>query len=759
MSWVFLFFAVTFLRGFLEGVLERSQVIGFRLETAQSVEMMFLHGPLFYLLVLSLATLVLSVLARSPADRTARAALAFSPVILVAPLVDAVLSPHGFRLHYFSDLAAAGRGLILTFNPAVSLKGVSPGMRVEVLLACLGGALYLRAKRGGVLLPAVAFVAVYLIPVFAGSLPALFTLVARGNVPEHTLFTQGGLVFSETRKYALVLLPVAAVATALCYARYRAGHGHGSLRSLARASRPLRSLFYGSIAGFGLVLGASFLKPYYPEFLSDSFARLGALAAVLSIYFLFQFQVILNDYFDREIDRLSSKRTYFTLEGFGSTEAAILAVVSLALSLAFAAAVGYASLTILLAAHIVGIVYSVPPMRFKRLFLVNTFVLALGVLLVAYLGFSLFGGRHSIAAFPHGVAGAMVVGFTMALGIKDVSDYADDCRGGVRTIVTVLGFSWGRRLLAAAMLAMYVAVPFLVRYPLLAVVCVPCGVASALGVLRWGERTVFIAFFVFAAAIGVLTWNGSVFQRDGGAGSEGPADPRDAIGRGLGTYLEGINLAQGSKHAEAAQLFHRLAAENTPALGHLLPDALTRMGVAELRLGKASKAYGDLDRAAAAPPFPEDAAVHAAAAGLEAGYRTQSLQLLDEAIDRRPQSARLHLARAAILVDSYPAAATADLEFAYRCSYDLAVTCAYLGDVTRAAGNTPRAEQLYRKALTVDPCSIAALVGLADILRARGDLEAAAEMMMEIASILGASGKTKEAAYWARSADETRRGE
>lgn len=756
-----MFFAATFLRGLLEGVLEESRVIGFRLEAAQSVEMMFLHGPLFYLTVFSLVALVLSALGRTPIDKTTRAVLAFSPVILVAPLVDAVLSPHGFRLHYFGDIAAAGRGLAFTFDPAVALRGVSPGMRLEVLLACIGGALYLRAKRGGLALPVVAFVAVYLVPVFAGSLPALFALAVRGNVPENTVFKAGGLVFSGTRKYALVQVPVAAAAVLLCYARSR----RGDLISLLRAARPLRSLFYASITCLGLVMGASFLKPYYPGLASDPFAYLGAVAAILSIYFLFQFQVIVNDYFDREIDAVSGKQTYFSLgvagggsggseavvvgRGFGACDAAVLGTAYLGLSLAFAACIGYASLLILLAAHVVGIVYSVPPMRLKRFFLINTFVLSLGVLLVAYLGFSLFGGRHTIGAFPRGVAGAMVIGFAFALGIKDVGDFAGDSRAGVGTAVTVLGPKWGRRLLAGAMLAMYVAVPFLVEYPLLLVACVPCGVASALGVLRWGERVIFVAFFVFALAMGILIWNGAVLQAGDLAGEPagegagaGLSDPREAIGSSLGAYLEGVALAEGmawdggtrdggTREAAIEQL-SGFVASRPAAMDYLLPQVLTTMGIAELRQGRAADAYAHLGQAAAAPPFPEEAAVYVAAAGLEVGYSVQALSLLDGAIVLHPQSARLRLARARVLIESSPARALGDLEFAYRCGYDPAVTSAYLGDLARTAGRVDHAERFYREALAVDPGSAAALTGLAalaETLRARGDLDRAAEMM------------------------------
>lgn len=735
---MFVFFGVTFLRGFLEGIFEESHVIGFRLEAAQSVEMVLLHGPLFYLTVFALAAFVLSWLARAPVDRTARAALAFSPVILVAPLLDAIVSPHGFGLHYFANMAEAGRGLALTFDPRVALAGVSPGMRLEVLLACIGGAIYIRARRGGLLLPAVAFISVYAVAWFAGALPALFTLAVRGNVPESTIFAAGGLVFSETRKYALVQLPVATLGVLLCYAKSR----RGKLGQSLAASRPLRSLFYAAVTALGLVMGAAFLRPYYSGFLSDPFAGLGCAAAVLAIYFLFQFQVILNDYFDRQVDQALAKRTHFTGDPLTGAQAAFIGTASLGLSIAFAAAIGYAALVILLTALAAGIAYSAPPMRLKRFFLVNTFVLSLGVLLAASLGFSLFAGRHTIAAFPHGVAGAMIVGFTLALGVKDVPDYVGDTQAGIRTIVTVFGPLRGRQILAAAFLVMYVAVPLLVRYPLLLFVCVPCGIVSALGVLRWGERVVFAAFFAFAIAMGVLMWQGRVL------GGEDLSSGREPLGKGIGAYLEGVSPVPGEALEGQAAALGRFVSGAPPAMAYLLPGALTSLGRLELGQGRAPEAYQNLNRAASAPSYPEEAAVYAAAAGLEIDRSTEVLEALDQAVSLHPQSARLRIARARVLIDRAPARAMPDLAFAYRCGYDLAVTCGYLGDVERLIGQPERAEAFYHEALAVEPNSLPALAGLAELALARGAAGPAAAAIDRLVRVLNSQGRREEAAAW-----------
>jgi homogentisate phytyltransferase/homogentisate geranylgeranyltransferase len=732
--WILLFFAVTFLRGFLEGIFEESQTLGFRLETLPSLEMMFLHGPLFYLLTFSFGALILSVLAKSTVDRTLRVVIIFSPVILVAPLLDAVLGPQGFRLYYFQDAAAALRAVVYTFCPVKVLEGVSPGMRVEVLLACLGGAIYLWVKRSRLLFFVMGFVTIYLVALFGGFVPALYTWIVQGHTEEARIFKEGGLILTDSRKYALVHLELATLLLFWGYLRFK----RGRIRKLMTSIRPLRSLLYLFATGFGLLLGAIFLRDYYPEYQADPFMIPAVAGSLLAIFFIFQSQLLVNDYFDRDIDRVSAKRTFFALGTVEACEALTIGSVMLTLSLAYAAAIGYAALLLCVAAHLVGIIYSAPPVRLKRFFLLNTGCIACCIMLAVYLGFSLFAGRHAMAAFPGGVALFVFGVFTFASAVKDLPDAEGDRLGGVRTFATLFGVRASRYALSVIVVAAYLAAPLLLGRPILLAASLPCGVLSAVALLKERERWVFVLLFLAVTLLGILAWRGYVL-------APASLSPRSEM---MGRYLKGVELIASGNSAAGVEQFDAVINGRPPGSEHLLPDMLVRAGKAKLRAGRAEEGYRSLASAWQAAPYREEAAVYAAAAQLEMGRSGKAAAFLTDAIAVRPQSARLRLARGRVLLDRDQQQAARDLEFAYHCRLERAVTCSYLGDLSRRAARAQEAVFFYEEALGVDPDFIPAWAGLAETHLQAGNDTAAKACMAKTRDLLAEAGRLQEARRW-----------
>ncbi|MDP6529189.1 MAG: UbiA family prenyltransferase [Gemmatimonadota bacterium] len=548
------FLAATYLRGIAEGVLEESQTLGFRLETVASVEMTFLHGPAFYLTVFSLVALFLSVSARTSMARTARAVLLCSPVILIPPLVDAAIRSHGYLLHYFPDLHAAARAAALTFWPGADLPGVSPGMRVEILVACIGGAAYLRAKRPGGLSPVVGFLAVYLSALAAGSLPALYALLAgRGGAPESALFTPGGLVFSDSGKYALLHLLVSSTVLLAALAR----HHRTRLGDLLIAARPFRTAFYLFVTGFGLLLGFVFLRPHYPALAADPFLAPALLGVLATIFFLFQSQLLTNDLFDRPLDLVSRKRTSLTLGILDEGEARVAAAAAGILSLAFAATLGYAPFLITMTAHAVGFLYSSPPFRMKRFFPLNALAISFCILLSAYLGFSVFAGRHTVAAFPGGVAAFLFLCSALVVSIKDLPDEEGDREGGVQTLATLLGARRARIALGGAALSAYLFGPLALGRPVLLLAAVPCGVLTAHAILRGRERRVFALLFAALLVLGVCVFRGFVLPPESALPAPGEVSAFRAPPSEAGAVRAAIAELERGRESEAAATLTR----------------------------------------------------------------------------------------------------------------------------------------------------------------------------------------------------------
>jgi 4-hydroxybenzoate polyprenyltransferase len=738
-AWSAVFVGITFLRAFLEGVLEESQTLGFRLETLQSLEMAFLHSPLFYLTTFTLASLILSALARTIITKTTRVILLFSPVILVAPIVDALIRAHGFQLHYFSDSSAALEAMVYTFCPfTTELGGISPGMRIEVFVACVGGAIYLWAKRRHFLWAVAGFTTIYLVALFAGYLPALFTLIARGNIPENGIFVPGGLIFSDSRKYALVHLLFSTAILSVCYFRAKSGR----LGELLGSMRPVRSVFYLFATGFGLVLGAVFLRDYFPEFVDDPFLLPAILSALAGVFFIFQSQLILNDHYDREIDLISSKRTYISTSSVAPGEAKAMASVMFALSLLFAAVLSYATFLIALASHVVGFLYSAYPFRLKRIFPLNTILIAVSILLAVLLGFSLFAGRHTLAVFPHGVALFLLATFAFVASVKDIPDSEGDRRGGVTTIATLMGARRAGMILATAVIAAYFAAPFLLEYLPLLFVSTPAGVLSAIALLRGREFWVFVLLFVSVAVLGVFVWNGDVLRPETGI-TEGVT---------VGEYFRGVE-AQEDGDFELAQIrFNRALDSSSNETEYVLPELLTRLGKTALAQDEPDLAYDHFIEASRSPNHPEEAYAFASGILWSKGNPRAASDLLTTGISLRPRSARLRLARGKMGIPFDYDGALMDLQYAYKCRLERDITLSYLGDLSRLHGKLDTAMEFYGKALSIEPKSIPALAGLAEVSIELGDAKAAIDLMLEVSTLLEADNRSQEADRWLKRA-------
>jgi len=255
--------------------------------------------------------------------------------------------------------------------------------------------------------------------------------------------------------------------------------------------RPLRLIHYAGFAAGGAVMGAAVgeaaLDPYFLFYVSIS-----ALAA-------FQGAVFLNDIFDAEIDRLAGKQTPFSRGLLGRRDSYILAASLSVFSLILALRCGLASFLALLAAHVISLLYSTPPLRLKRLYPLNVFLLALAGLAVMASGFA---SHAPVVLFPLRMLILVVVTLTATFGTKDMADVEGDRRRGIRTLFTLLGLEKGRWVNAGLVLISYLLTPLILAYPRLYWAAAPFGVlTSALIVMRGKKKltqalilTIYILF-------------------------------------------------------------------------------------------------------------------------------------------------------------------------------------------------------------------------------------------------------------------------
>ncbi|TET23100.1 MAG: hypothetical protein E3J71_03670 [Candidatus Stahlbacteria bacterium] len=249
------------------------------------------------------------------------------------------------------------------------------------------------------------------------------------------------------------------------------------LLGILKLLRPLRLLHYAGFAAGGAVMGAAVgevpLDPYLLFYVTVS-----ALVA-------FQGAVFLNDIFDAEIDRLAGKKTPFSRGLLGRRGSYALAASISIFSLILVLRCGLASFIFLLAAHVISLAYSTSPVRAKRIYPLNVFLLALAGLAVMVSGFA---SHASVRLFPLRMLILVVVTLTATFGTKDMTDVEVDRRRGIRTLFTLLGLGKGRWVNAGLVIVSYLLTPLILDYLRLYWAAAPLGVLTAALIVMRGRK-------------------------------------------------------------------------------------------------------------------------------------------------------------------------------------------------------------------------------------------------------------------------------
>jgi len=532
-------------RNLLESVFEAGRAMGFDWRPEVSAPMVFLHFPLFYVTLFLLLALWVRWITRGEPARIARAVAAGFAVLLVAPLVDAVVSGgRGYDLRY---LQAAGSILWRFWDPGGEVGEISPGQRVEILLAVLLLGLYavhlLRGRGAALTAPggeaalvsagrecglsafstawraAAAMGGGFLLMALLGAWPALFARLGLPGLPAAEAYVAAyqlrGLVANESARHALVLaLPFLGVG--LLFAREL---DPARFSALARRVAGMRMLHYTGLAPLGVLLAWLVYRDALPGAFANPVDWTACAVLWVSVAAAYVAAVCWNDLADTVADGVNRRARPLvarvcdvdSLERIGAAAAAV------ALFLALCA--GYAPFLLVAACLVLSWLYSRPPVRLKRIPFVATFTLALLSLTSMAAGFSLFAQEMTPWVFPRAVALPLVLGITFGFVAKDLGDGEGDRAAGTTTIATLLPARSAR--LAAAFLVAFAFLQAPLFLPLGALAWAAagaCALAGALAALRAPRPAsqLLAIFLLFALILAVLLARDPRFLRERG---------------------------------------------------------------------------------------------------------------------------------------------------------------------------------------------------------------------------------------------------
>lgn len=661
--------------------------------------LLVLHWPGFYLTIFFGLALVLSWLGGAPVARTSKAIVLGFPILWLPPIVDAALTGgRGTMLEY--NLQRDFGTLLATFyDPRADVPGVSAGIRIEIFLASIGGALYVLGKGRGVVRAAVAFVAVTLVPAAVGSWPGW---VGRATLVPHdypgTLHGRLGVVY-----LVLVLGLGAWWAWRADPARFRAARSN---------LRGPRTAHYVAMAVLGYVIAELEL----PGARTPAFEVVVPLVGVaLAVACAFQFNVQINDLVDRDVDATSNRERPLATGRLTQTDVVWLAGLYGVASVAFAAAVGTPVLLLVLAYNALGLLYSAPPFRLRRVFPLATLVLA-GCSLVAMIaGFAVVAGGNALVFFPRRTALLLAVTFVAAFTFKDVKDVEGDRAAGDRTLPVLLGPTRGRWVVAALMLAAYTSVPLLVGRGGILWIAPAVGVATAALIVRGdrpNEPLLFALYFGFAALATVVlvrTPHAPAFRPANLgyhhllAGDPAAARAAFAADPGLSPYERDVGIA----------LVHTLDGDTAAAIEHAARAAARAPGDTSAQLlhaytlaagGRAGDAEAVFRAIVARDPRAAGARFNLGNLAFERGEHDVAIEHYRRALAERPDwgEARFNLGNGLLKRRD---AAGAEVE--YRRALRLVRPSAHLhnnlGLALEQQGRTAEARTEFTRALALDP--------------------------------------------------------
>jgi 4-hydroxybenzoate polyprenyltransferase len=447
-----------------------------------------------------------------------------APILWLPPIVDMVRS--GGTGYMMSYIFAGGISLwrdFLSFGGPSPFGGVTLGIKVELAIIVVGLAGYVFLKSRSFLKAVATAVISYGLVFFWLAIPSFIAMLAVGagatasmsaaqvlnsvvglfslshiaanfvRPVEQFWYSYGfGIVLNVGLSHFIYLID--SFLAGLWFFAFRPG----AMRAVIKNMRPGRALHFGFMVvvgiGAALLAGGKFIN------WADGMMLATVLVAFLCAWL---FSVGTNDAVDVAIDRVSnSDRPLVT----GALDCGLLRSINFfffAWALIGGFIAGYWAfflVSIFIAAYYI---YSIPPLRLKRVPILATFLIALASLTAAMAGFYLLSPGKFIGDFPPRFALIILVFFTLYTNIKDVKDIAGDRADGIATIPSVFGETTGRRIVGLLSALAFVLVGAISHsLPIMGLsVAAAFAVYVVVATGRYREWPAFLVYFVYAIMV------------------------------------------------------------------------------------------------------------------------------------------------------------------------------------------------------------------------------------------------------------------
>ncbi len=405
----------------------------------------FTHYYLSYAALAMTLILLFYILTRTDILKIAKIILPSFIIIILAPLLDLILSlGKGHIITYL--LPGKHNNLILryfTFFGNFTGMGITPGMKIEIAIILLASFTYFYIKNSKLIKSFLFTILTYTLIFGYCASPFLMKKILEIMGLE---YESSNLLFIN-----FYLLFIFLIGVILMYLKYK-----NFFKIIIKDVRPFRLLHFELMFALGLILGIN-----YSVFNLTAANIFHFIFIPISIAFAWVHCVISNNIEDYNIDKISNRERPLIKYKINTALYRKISWFLLLVSLIYAIAVNYQTFFIILLFAGNYFLYSMYPLRLKRVLLLSKLLISFNSLILVILGFITVSAL--IHDFPKIIIAIFLIGLTSIINFIDIKDYKGDKKAGIKTLPVVLGLKKGKFAIGIFFILAYLSICFIIR--------------------------------------------------------------------------------------------------------------------------------------------------------------------------------------------------------------------------------------------------------------------------------------------------------
>lgn len=371
-------------------------------------------------------------------------------LLWLAPIIDLFSSyGRGRDVYYFHAFGQSD--LFKNYFTYVSyFSGITIGMKVEVFIILLGCFCYFRFKGVNTAFSFIYTLLAYSCNfIFACSLIIAYKILMITGFSFHIADINYYMIYFYSFCLLVVLLNILWIA-------------HKTLfLAIINDLRILKIVHYELMLFLGLLLGFVIQnKPIAVQLHVNAGIIPEVICISISIVFAAVFTIVMNNMFDVDIDKINSPHRPLIRQKIDIKMYEKAGWIALGISVYFACLAGAKACFIMMTMIALYYVYSVPPIRLKRVFLLSKLTISGSSLALVILGYLTV--VNNLLQFPKLWYPIFLIGVTLSANLIDLKDQPGDALFGIKTLPVVLGLQRAKFITGAGYLLTTLAFYFVI---------------------------------------------------------------------------------------------------------------------------------------------------------------------------------------------------------------------------------------------------------------------------------------------------------